>query len=141
MIKKKFTKRRRVKKNRGYFNPQYKKVRIKVFTRDKWTCQFPGCNNTGSLESHHIKKWSKYPLLRLSEYNIITLCGKCHRKITGYEEQYEPMLHGIIRKKYKNKRNVKSTNVDRLASREKKENHMTRGHNGVRKKQRKNKLS
>lgn len=59
---------------------KYKKWRAEIFKRDEFTCQI--CKEIGGrLVAHHIKEWAKYPKLRYSLNNGITLCEDCHRII------------------------------------------------------------
>lgn len=58
---------------------EYRLWREAVFARDGWTCK--SCHIKGGyIEAHHIKKFSKYPELRLAIDNGMTLCKKCHNK-------------------------------------------------------------
>jgi len=58
-----------------------------VFARDAWTCQKcrARCGNGKAvyLNAHHIKSFAKYPELRTSIENGITLCKTCHNKTKG----------------------------------------------------------
>lgn len=68
------------KKQRNKHNGEarYKRWRSSVFKRDNWTCQ--KCTTQGgTLNSHHIKSWAKFPKLRYTVANGITLCEECHK--------------------------------------------------------------
>jgi len=58
---------------------EYIKWRNACGTRDKITCQF--CGKHKQLVVHHIKTFKKYPELRFSVKNGITLCRACHMKL------------------------------------------------------------
>ena len=59
---------------------EYKAWRTEVYKRDKWTCQ--NCGQVGGgLHAHHILGYAKYPTLRLTPKNGITLCVSCHSKL------------------------------------------------------------
>ncbi len=75
------------KKRRPYHGRfKYKIWRLKVFSRDNFTCQ--GCNLVGRyLEVHHIKSFAKYPKLRYVIENGITLCKKCHKLAFNYKNK------------------------------------------------------
>ena len=54
--------------------------KTEVFKRDKYTCQH--CFAKGvRLNAHHKKEFSRYPELRTSPENGITLCERCHKKL------------------------------------------------------------
>lgn len=57
--------------------PNYRKWRRDVIERDK-VCQM--CGTDQKLEAHHIKPFAKFPELRFSLENGITLCKSCHRQ-------------------------------------------------------------
>lgn len=59
----------------------------------------PGCLCKKNLQVHHIRPWSKNPLLRYDPNNGITLCRTCHKRITGSEHIYAQMLEEIVNEK------------------------------------------
>jgi 5-methylcytosine-specific restriction endonuclease McrA len=59
---------------------EYRLWRETVFIKNDWTCQMCGIRG-GNLEAHHIWSFTKYPELRFSINNGISLCVKCHKKI------------------------------------------------------------
>jgi len=83
---------------RNYDDPVYKDWRVKVYKRDKFTCQMPGCKSQKRLNAHHIQKWSSASMLRYDIDNGITLCKNCHDKVTGHEQHYQGLFQQIVRK-------------------------------------------
>jgi predicted restriction endonuclease len=83
---------------RNFKDPQYQKWRKDVYTRDKFQCRWPNCNNTKKLNAHHIKTWAQYPGLRFNINNGITLCKYHHDMIKGMEEEYSYSLFMILLK-------------------------------------------
>lgn len=51
--------------------------RKSVINRDKKCIE---CGSLKNLHAHHIASWSKYPDLRISISNGVTLCNICHSK-------------------------------------------------------------
>jgi 5-methylcytosine-specific restriction endonuclease McrA len=84
---------------RNYDEPVYRDWRIKVYKRDKFTCQMPDCKSKYKLQAHHIRKWSDAAILRYDVDNGITLCRNCHDSINGLESHYEPLFSQIVRQK------------------------------------------
>jgi 5-methylcytosine-specific restriction endonuclease McrA len=83
MSKKKFVPKHRADLNRRL----YRTWRNTVLRRDGHKCQMPDCKYGGKiLQIHHIYKWSTEPSLRYKPTNGITLCPKCHKRVTGNEE-------------------------------------------------------
>ena len=85
---------------RNYEDPVYKDWRMKVYKRDKFTCQMPSCGYKKYLQAHHIKRWSSASILRYDVHNGITLCKNCHKKVTGSEQYYESLFMEIVRMKH-----------------------------------------
>ncbi len=85
---------------RNFDDPIYKDWRIKVYKRDNFCCQMPGCKaKKKGLQAHHIRKWSTAASLRYELDNGITLCRRCHDQITGQEHLYESIFMKIVRDK------------------------------------------
>lgn len=84
---------------RNYDDPVYAEWRKRIFKRDKHKCQMPGCGYKRALNAHHIVKWSSAAYLRFDEDNGITLCYRCHKKVTGSEEYYAPLFMDLVRDK------------------------------------------
>ncbi len=68
---------------------KYQEWRRKVLERDENRCQYPGCRCLENLQIHHIRRFADARHLRLTLFNGITLCAKCHRKVTGNEGVFE----------------------------------------------------
>lgn len=85
--------------DRNFSDPEYKKWRKKVYSRDRYTCKM--CGSKKQLQAHHIKRWSQYPTLRFIISNGITLCKICHKNIYGKEEMYEQMFYDMVNPKDK----------------------------------------
>jgi len=92
---------------------EYNNWRLKVFERDNFTCQMPGCTNLDNyIEAHHIILFSKIikknniksieEAINCKELwdinNGITLCKKCHRKVTNKENFYKLLFNEIVKK-------------------------------------------
>ena len=84
---------------RDFDDPIYKKWRVDVYKRDKFTCQMPGCKRNKNLNAHHIQKWASASMLRYDVDNGITLCSACHKSITGKESHYASYFTQLINKK------------------------------------------
>ena len=84
---------------RNYDDPVYKDWRLKVYKRDRFTCQMPRCKSKKRLQAHHIQRWSSAAILRYDVSNGITLCRECHNNVTGHEQQYETLFMNIVRHK------------------------------------------
>jgi len=85
---------------RNFEDPEYKKWRTKVYKRDKFCCQWPGCNIKKRLNAHHIKRWADCPGLRFCVENGITLCYLHHKMISGMEHIYESAFFKILKDKH-----------------------------------------
>lgn len=83
---------------RNYDDPVYRDWRIKVFKRDKFKCQMPGCNSSKNLQAHHIMKWSTASALRYEVSNGITLCRNHHNEVNKKEIYYQSLFMEIVNK-------------------------------------------
>ncbi len=83
-------------------SPKYKWWRRKVFKRDNYRCQFPGCTSAEGLEAHHIKRWADCVKLRFVPMNGLTLCGLHHLFVKDREKDFEAMFFSITKQGNKN---------------------------------------
>ena len=69
-----------------------------ILKRDKWTCQFCYIKDSSkkTLQVHHIKSYTKFPLIRFNQSNAITLCKKCHKTTYGKEPNFELLCNWIL---------------------------------------------
>ena len=74
-----------------YKTARWRALRIKVFTRDLFTCQQVGCGrlegNTSLLVCDHIKPHRGSELLFWDEGNLQTMCKPCHDTLKQQAEQ------------------------------------------------------
>lgn len=84
---------------RNYDDPEYKNWRKKIYARDKYTCQWPGCSQKAKLNAHHIYRWVDYPGLRYHLDNGITLCRFHHDNINGSEDYYIGFFSRLVQAK------------------------------------------
>ena len=87
---------------RNYNDPQYKNWRKKIYARDKFCCQWPGCDQHKKIEAHHIYRWSDFPGLRYHINNGITLCRHHHGLIKDNEDSYIGFFTNLILRKNNN---------------------------------------
>ena len=82
-------------------DPGYADACREARKRDNHTCQMPGCKTKRNLQCHHIMPYAKYPSLRTTVSNLICLCRKHHKQVTGKESFYIMLFGNIIRSKTK----------------------------------------
>lgn len=65
-----------------YNTPRWRALRLAIFARDLFTCQWPGCkvttSNTSKLVADHREPHRGDERLFWSEGNLWTLCRPCH---------------------------------------------------------------
>lgn len=93
----KYIKDNEINKNNNNRKKTYKdkKWRENILERDNYTCQLCGKTDC-ELDVHHIKRYVDYEELRNDMNNGITLCKKCHYKVTGHEKEYEDIFFNIL---------------------------------------------
>lgn len=64
-------------------------MRRAMLTRDRHTCQFPGCGSTRHLHAHHVIHWSDGGPTELG--NLMTLCSFHHRFVHAHHWQLRPV--------------------------------------------------
>ena len=61
-------------------SPKYNEWRKAVYRRDNWTCQRCKIKQKHPI-AHHIKSFTKYPIMRFDINNGMTVCRSCHKTI------------------------------------------------------------
>jgi 5-methylcytosine-specific restriction protein A len=65
-----------------YGTERWRKLRLRIFQRDGFTCQWPGCGrvegNTSMLVADHRRRHNGDANLFWDEGNLQTLCKPCH---------------------------------------------------------------
>lgn len=82
-------------------DPGYEEFRQAVLERDNYCCQMPGCKykNRKWLQVHHIVPYANAYHLRTIVNNGITLCYKCHKRISKNETHYTRLFLTIVEQK------------------------------------------
>lgn len=83
-----------------YASDSWKDIRLKVFSRDNFTCKqcgFTPKNERNTLNAHHIVPLYVNWDLSLDMNNIITLCTDCHKKTFSKEKELIPFFQDIVR--------------------------------------------
>jgi 5-methylcytosine-specific restriction enzyme A len=77
-----------------YALARWKRLRLKIFERDAYTCQMPSCGrlegNTANLVADHKQRHLGDPSLFWSETNLQTLCKPCHDRDKQIEDRRRP---------------------------------------------------
>lgn len=77
-------------------NPKYRDWRMNVFARDGFKCRIANKDCSGTLQAHHILRWSEYPELRYELNNGISLCVAHHPRKKVEEKRLEPLFRELI---------------------------------------------
>ena len=87
------------------FPKKWAATRKKILKRDGHRCMFEDnkgrCRHKKRLQMHHIIPKKEAPLLIWSERNLITLCVKHHKIVTGNEADYVVSFTKILGKQKK----------------------------------------
>lgn len=82
-----------------YKTARWSALRLKVFLRDRYTCQMPACGrlegNTSLLVCDHIKPHRGSASLFWDEANLQTLCKPCHDEVKRREEFATQSQRGV----------------------------------------------
>ena len=84
------------------FPKKWNALRKKIKKRDGNRCMFSDnkgrCRHKKRLQVHHIIPKKEAPILMWNEGNLITLCVKHHKIVTGEEANYAVTLTKLINK-------------------------------------------
>lgn len=88
-----------IKKDRRRPDANFREWRIKVYSRDDYTCAWCGKRGT-NLNPHHIVKWKDSEHLRFVVENGITLCEKCHSFTKNSEYLFADIFLSCVERFY-----------------------------------------
>lgn len=77
-------------------DPRWQKMRLEVFNRDEWTCQFCGAKDQ-TLHIHHLLYQQCDPW-ECDQSLLKTLCEKCHELEFSVRDQFDYMLITTLKK-------------------------------------------
>lgn len=81
-------------------DPRWQKKRLEILSRDNFTCQ--SCyDKTATLHLHHLDYISGNEPWEYPDEYLLTLCEKCHKKVTQERPLYEKELISQFRLKLK----------------------------------------
>lgn len=76
---------------------EFAEWRKAIFERDHYICQDCGAHSGEGeavlLHPHHIKSFTQFPELRFEVTNGITLCDKCHKRHTSWQNLNRKVKH------------------------------------------------
>ena len=66
-----------------YSRSKWKELRKKILKRDNYQCVICGAKHSSKnkLVVHHIYPISSFPEFAIEEWNLVTVCEKCHKKL------------------------------------------------------------
>lgn len=75
-----------------YYGVDWKEIRLKILERDKFKCRT--CGRKKNLHVHHIVPFSEFDNYDEANdpSNLITLCGRCHRKFELHSDRNQVKL-------------------------------------------------
>lgn len=81
----------------------YKAWAFGVYLADRFTCVLCGvkCDRRNRPEAHHIKPVRGHPELALDPDNGVTLCGLCHERTYGKEQEFAAIFTVVVAKRVK----------------------------------------
>lgn len=78
------------------YTQDYKDFIKTVFKRDGFKCII--CGSRKFIQAHHLLRYADHAGKRLDPNNSCTLCKTCHKKVTGNEYTYLPILKKLMYK-------------------------------------------
>lgn len=77
-------------------DPRWQKMRLEIFNRDGFKCQYCGTKKE-TLHVHHLEYLPDLDPWQYPIESLITLCESCHEDETNYRREQEERLIGTLR--------------------------------------------